>query len=266
MVSASAAWVAPAPLARGRGIGDGLQLAQGVRTAQLVIRARVGVIRSPGVVDGDPGERGQNAHRLHRLPAALGVHHEQGVLAGAGAMHPVQPAVHPEPGLVESGHLGCGDVVPHAFQEAIQPPGGAGGDPGDGPRRQRDTEQLGQRLRGAVLGQELPGVQVDDDRGDPRAVLHRRLRARRGHALGALPAAAYPLDQLMLGHRDRDVGQVEDLAALHPGDRPARQPGPAPAAAARLMADFPVRPGHLRQCAAVMPVLPAGLAAGLLPQ
>ena len=80
------------------------------------------------------------------------------------------------------------------------------------------------------------------------------------------PQPAFPLDQLVLGHRDRDVRQVEDLAALHPGHRPSRQPGPAPPAPARLMADLPVRPGHLRQRRAVMPVLAARLAAGLLPQ
>jgi hypothetical protein len=181
-------------------------------------------------------------------------------------MHPVQPAVHAEPGLVEPGHLGRGDVVPHPLQEAAESPGGAGGDAGHRSGRQRDAEQLGQRLRGALLGQELPGVQVDDDRGDPRPVLHRGFRARRRCALGAVPAGAFPLDQLMVGHRDRDFRQVEDLAALHPGDRPRRQPGPAPAAAARLMAQLPVRPGRLRQRGALVPVLPARLAARLPPQ
>ena len=70
----------------------------------------------------------------------------------------------------------------------------------------------------------------------------------------------------MLGHLDRDFRQVEDLAALHPGDRPARQASPATAAAGGLMPQLPVRPGHLRQRTALMPVLPARLAAGLFPQ
>ena len=192
--------------------------------------------------------------------------HEQGVLAGAGAVHPVQPALDAEPGLVEPGHLAGGDLLAGTLQEPGQPPGGPGGDARHSPGRQRDAEQLSQRLRGALLGQELPGVQVHDDRGDPRPVLHRRLGALRGGGLGPLPAAAFPLDQLMLGHLDRDFGQVEDLAALHPGDRPSRQPGPAPAAAARLKADLPVRPGHLRQRRSLMPVLAAGLAAAFLPQ
>jgi hypothetical protein len=64
-------------------------------------------------MDGDPGERGQDAHRLHRLGAALGVDGEQGVLAGAGAVHPGQPAFDPEPGLVAPGHLAAA-ICPRA--------------------------------------------------------------------------------------------------------------------------------------------------------
>ena len=99
-------------------------------------------------MDGDPGERGKNAHRLHRLGAALGVDREQGVLAGAGAVHPVQPALHPEPGLVEPGHLAGGDLLAGVLQEPAEPAGCAGGDARHRPGGQRDAEQLGQRLRG----------------------------------------------------------------------------------------------------------------------
>ena len=102
--------------------------------------------------------------------------------------------------------------------------------------------------------------------GDSRPVLHRRLGAPRGRGLGAVPAAAFPLDQLMLGHRHRDFRHVEHLAALHPGDRTPGQARPAPAAAARLMPQLPVRPGHLRQRRALMPILAAGPAPGFLPQ
>ena len=81
----------------------------------------------PGVVDGDPGELVKDAHRLHRVGAALGVGREQGVLAGAGAVHPVQPTLDPEPGLVESGHRAGGDLPAGIFQEPAQAPGRAGG-------------------------------------------------------------------------------------------------------------------------------------------
>ena len=92
-----------------------------------------------------------------------------------------------EPGLVGPGDAAGGDLLTDMPGELIQAPGRAGGRRRDRPGGQRDAEQLGQRLRGAVLGQELPGVQVDDDRGDPRPVLHRRLRPRRAVALVRYP-------------------------------------------------------------------------------
>lgn len=55
-------------------------------------------------------------------------------------------------------------------------------------------------------------------------------------------------------------------AALHPGDRTARQGGPAPAATARLMPHLPVGAGHPCQRHPLMPSLPARLVAGFLPQ
>jgi hypothetical protein len=82
-------------------------------------------------------------------------------------------------------------------------------------------------------------------------------------ALVRVPAALL-LDQPMLGHCDRDFRQVEDLAALHPGDRSSHQPRPAPGAAGRLMPKLLVRPGYLRQRRARMPILPSGSAAALL--
>ena len=45
---------------------------------------------------------------------------EKGVLAGAGAVHPVQPALDPEPGLVEPGHLAAGDLLAGLLQEPAQ--------------------------------------------------------------------------------------------------------------------------------------------------
>ena len=134
---------------------------------------------------------------------------------------------HPEPGLIEPRDIAGSDVPAGPLQESVQLPGSPGGDPRDRPGRQRHAEQLRQRLRSALPGQELPDIQVDDDRRHPRPVLHRGLRPLRGPAPGAVPAAALALDQLMLRHLDRDRRQVKDLAALHRGDRPAR-PAPHP--------------------------------------
>jgi hypothetical protein len=63
-------------------------------------------------------------------------------------------------------------------------------------QRNWDIEQLGQRLRGALLRQELANVKVDDDHSDPRPVAGWSFRVLRRMALGAVPATAFPLDQL----------------------------------------------------------------------
>ena len=62
---------------------------------------------------------------------------DQRVAVGAGAAHPVQGAVHAQPGLVEPGHVGGGDALKHAGEELAQPVGGplgATGEPVPGKR------------------------------------------------------------------------------------------------------------------------------------
>src|SRR5713101_5010598 len=68
----------------------------------------------------------------------------------------------PEPGLVEPGDGAGGDLLAGPLQETAEFPGGPRGERGDTPGRQRHAEQLGQRLRGPLLRQELPDIQVDD--------------------------------------------------------------------------------------------------------
>jgi hypothetical protein len=114
----------------------------------------------------------------------------------------MQPPVHPEPGLVDPRDLAAGDLLAGMLQEPAQPPGGPRGERGDRPRRQRHAEQLGQRLRRPLLRQELPDVQVNDDLGDPRPVLDRGLRARRGRCPGAAPAAGRLMPHLPIRQRD----------------------------------------------------------------
>jgi transposase len=50
---------------------------------------------------------------------------DQGVAAGAGAVHPVQLPGHAQPGLVEPGHLGLGDPVANLGAELVEPGCGA---------------------------------------------------------------------------------------------------------------------------------------------
>ena len=91
--SASPAWVAQHQSASGRrGVGDGRQLTQRVGAAQLMLGVEVGVIGRPGVVHRDPAEPAQDPGVVDAVAAAFGVAGDQGVLAGAGAVHPVQLA------------------------------------------------------------------------------------------------------------------------------------------------------------------------------
>jgi hypothetical protein len=90
-------------------------------------------------------------------------------------MHPVQLALNPQPGLVETDDLAGGQPVAHPVQELSQPPRGAAGDVCDRARGDRGAEQLGQRVGGPLLGQELPNIQVQVDRGDPRGLGHYEL-------------------------------------------------------------------------------------------
>jgi hypothetical protein len=53
----------------GRGIGHGQQLAQGVRAAKLMLRTGIGVVRRPGVMDGDPGESAPGPPPARAAPA-----------------------------------------------------------------------------------------------------------------------------------------------------------------------------------------------------
>jgi len=64
--------------------------------------------------------------------AASGMAGDQGVLAGAGAVHPVQPPGHPQPGLVEPSHLGLGHPVGDLAEELFQAAGGPLGHGGHG--------------------------------------------------------------------------------------------------------------------------------------
>jgi hypothetical protein len=64
-------------------------------------------------------------------------------------MHPGQPALDPEPGLIELRYRAGGDLIVSLFQEPLQAPGSAGGQCGDRSGGDRDAGQLGQRLLGA---------------------------------------------------------------------------------------------------------------------
>ena len=111
----------PAPVGiRGRGVRDPGQLAQRVGTTELVVDIDIGVIGRLRVVHREAGEPAQDAGVVDALATALGVAGDQGVLVRAGAVDPVQAARHPQPGLVEPGHLGLGQAVGELVEEAVE--------------------------------------------------------------------------------------------------------------------------------------------------
>ena len=85
------------------------------------------------------------------------------------------------------------------------------------------------------LDKNSPDIEVKDDRGDPRAVPHRRPHALRRRATGGCPAAAATRDELVFGHSHGDRGQVEHLPALHAHFRRVRQVSAAAGTRARLV-------------------------------
>lgn len=154
------------------------------------------------------------------------------------------------------------DPVAEPAQFAGRPGGGGG----DRARRDRGPEQFTERDRDACLGQELPDVKVDDHRGDPGSVLHRR-----GDSLGCLPggvgpAGTAPLDHLMFGHPQADRREIEHLAVFAAHLRRLREIIPAPAAATRFVDLYIVGDLDPGQGRARVPVLPTGLTCPALAQ
>ena len=138
-----------------RGVGDTLQFPQRVGATQLMFGLDIGVVGRPGVVHRHATEQAEHAHVVDALAAALGVAGDQGVAAGAGAVHPMQLAGDPQPGLVEPGGLGLDDAVLDLVEEPVQPVGGPRGHGRDGALGHRGAEQFGQCLGGAFLRYEL---------------------------------------------------------------------------------------------------------------
>jgi hypothetical protein len=226
----------------------------------------VGVVGRPRVVHRDTGEPVEDAGVVDTGAAALGVAGEQGVFAGAGAMHPVQRAGDPEPGLVEPGHLGRGNAIGDTVEEAVQSVGGPPGHLRHRRLRHRRAEQLGQRLRGALPRQELPGIQVHSGRGDLGPVLHRRTHTIWRDTAGRRPAHATARDHLMLGHPHRHRRQVEHLPLLHAGFRGTGKPLTATNTRPGLVPNPLVRVGNPFQRRPRMPTLPARPASALATQ
>lgn len=97
---------------------------------------------------------------IHGCGAAL-VHGDQRVGVRGCRMNPVQLAGDPERRFVEVRHWRVGDRAAHELQKPCQAVGFATARGHHGALGGRGAEQLGQCLRGALLGQELSDVEVE---------------------------------------------------------------------------------------------------------
>jgi hypothetical protein len=159
----------------------------------------------------------------------------------------VQPARHPGAGLVEVGHRGSREQVANRGREFVQAGRALGHHPSERPGRHRRPEHVGQQPGGPVDRQVLVDQQIAAERAYPRAVLGRRAHLLGKRPGGHLPAgAAAPLTP-MLDDPQAKRGQVEDLADLDPGHRPARKLATAATAPVGNMDHDLVRVGDLHQ-------------------
>ena len=110
------------------------------------------------------------------------------------------------------------------------------GDPSDkaGRTDQRRVEEIAQRLRGPILGDELLDVEIDRRRLDALAILGRRDHAFGKSRLRHAPAMRAAVNRgLMFRDPQRALGKVEHLPLLDPDRRPRLERPTAMAAGAR---------------------------------
>ncbi len=187
---------------------------------------------------------------------------------GCDRVQPLCLACDAEAGLVEAAH-------PRRGGERADPPGDrrkrAGLSPhpvhhargSDG----RNAEEVGERLRRPVLGDQLLRMQIDGRRAQTLAILRRRLHACGKGRPRAPAAAGAGIDgPPMLGDFDPLRRQVEDLARLRFPRHRKREAGAAMAAGARLVQHDPVRIGDPLERIALVARLPAARLAGRFAQ
>ena len=90
-------------------------------------------------------------------------------------MQPLRLAADAKAGLVHVLDRRARYEVTERFDEIRKPPSESLAHPGDGRGDQLDAEQIGHQLGQAILGQQLIMQQIGNERGDPLAVLHRRV-------------------------------------------------------------------------------------------
>lgn len=182
-------------------------------------------------------------------------------------MHPVQPALDPQPGLVEMRPPAAPQRLPDEAEEVpLQPPRHPAGHGRHAALADRHSEQIRHRGGDPFLRPALGHQQVDHDRGQPRPVLDRDCHLGRSRPRRASPATAVAGHQLMLGHRGAHRRHLEDLPTRQPYlGRPGQVP-PTVRTCPGLVPHHHIRVVHLPQRLTLVSRLPTGLAPRPTPQ
>jgi len=230
-----------------------LELAQMMGVAQRMVDLAKRAIGHEAIVHNDA------AREIRRDGAALFLGSIEGEGLARGRVQPMKLARDPKTRLVEMADL--------RFSQASADPGvdlrqiaGLLANPRREARRaqKRRPEQVGQRLGGAIFGNELLEVEVDRRRLDPLAILRGRDHAFGERSLGHAPAAAAAINQrLVLGDDQRPLDQIEHLPRLDALRRSRRKKRLAMPAVRRLVPHDPVGFGRLPQRVALVALLPA---------
>ena len=171
-------------------------------------------------------------------------------------VQPLQRACDAKSGFVEMANLRLG----HArADECVDLPQRLRllADPGDDAGRTDPwrAEQIAQRLRGAILGEELLDIEIDRRRLDPLALLHRRDHAIRKRRFRLAAATGATVDRRpMFRDQERALGKIEHLPLVDPDRRLRTERRTAMAAGARPMC--PITQSGLPTCRNVLPLWP----------
>ena len=183
-------------------------------------------------------------------------------------MQPLRPAAGPKAGFIQVLDRGSLHALAHRFGEPREALRAASAHPGKGRRHQPDPEQISHGLGQPVLGQQLVVEQIDHDRQEARAILHRGrdLLGKWRPGFPAAPAAAAAIRPMLGDDQRLRLGQIEHLARAAPRGHRGRQRQTAGPTGLGVVIDGDVRIGDLAQGLAFVALLPAGWFAGPLAQ
>src|SRR5271167_3581183 len=185
------------------------EFAQVMGVAKRVLDARHGVVRLPVVMHHNAADTAQHvtaidADAVVRQPSC------------GRDMQPLQSFDDAKPGLVEVLDWGEQDQLTHRVGKAEQALTRPVTHLLDGRARQAHVEEIEHQRGEAIQRHELKGREIDDDGGDPIAILHRRADPLGKRALGHRTAgrATAAMGAVLGHHKWFRLRQIKDLTGV----------------------------------------------------